>query len=214
MVTINEVCTWGLISLIRHTGIRLHEALKAEESHLSNDFTRKNLLEVLSDKSLTDRYIPVSIEVVNAIKKVSEATKQARKEMGTEKIFVNVLKSKKARSLLQNLARLRLKNFIEKYNIVDQSGDLVSLTFHQFRHTIGTDLLNNGMSMTEVKEYLGHESLHSTRLYAKVQNDRLSKEYRKLGFIGVIEEAVDNIKDEQGGEIKKEPFSTWKTVLW
>lgn len=60
------------------------------------------------------------------------------------------------------------------------------------------------MSMREVMEFLGHNSSHSTRLYAKVQNERFSKTYRKLGFIGVIEESVDDIVDEEKKKITVE----------
>ncbi|MDA6341744.1 tyrosine-type recombinase/integrase, partial [Escherichia coli] len=75
------------------------------------------------------------------------------------------------------------KKFIERFEIRDSNGELAVFTYHNFRHQIGTDLLNNGMSAFEVMQYLGHESMHSTRLYAKVRKDRLTKEYKKLGFI-------------------------------
>ncbi|KXI64414.1 site-specific integrase [Bacillus cereus group sp. BfR-BA-01119] len=205
MKSVNQICTWGLISLIRHTGIRIHEALRIQETHLSRDFGGNQLLEIVSDKTLTDRYLPVSQEVVNVIKRVSEATRKGRGQICTERIFINEQKrSKEFQHLSQVMARQRLASFITTNNIVDPNGILVKLTYHQFRHTIGTDLLNNGMSISEVMEYLGHTSTHSTRLYAKVRNDRLSREYRKLGFIGVIEEKVDNVIDEQGGNINKE----------
>ena len=204
MENVNDICTWGLISLIRHTGIRIHEALKVEEKHLSKDFVGKHLLEVFSDKNLTDRYIPISKEVVKAIKRVSETTKELRKQIGTERIFINIQRNKTISHLSQYVARHRLRSFIEKNNITDSNGAFPKLTYHQFRHTIGTDLLNNGMSMSEVMEYLGHDSPHSTRLYAKVRNDRLTKEYKKLGFIGVIADKVDNIQDGQGETVSKE----------
>lgn len=69
---------------------------------------------------------------------------------------------------------------------------------------MGTDLINNGMSPFEVMQYLGHESMHSTRLYAKVRNDKLTSEYNKLGFIGLIKPTVSLISDKQGNELSKE----------
>ncbi|MEK4503963.1 tyrosine-type recombinase/integrase [Bacillus sp. FSL R12-0069] len=205
MKSVNQVCAWGLISLIRHTGIRIHEALRVQETHLARDFAGKHLLEVVSDKTLTDRYIPVSQEVVNVIKIVSEATREGRNQLSTERVFINEQKGNKGfQHLSQYIARYRLASFINTNKIVNPDESLIKLTYHQFRHTIGTDILNNGMSMSEVMEYLGHDSPHSTRLYAKVRNDRLSKEYRKLGFIGVIENKVDNVTDDQGEKIDKE----------
>ena len=89
METINDICAWGLLTIIRHTGVRVHEALNVQEPHLSLYFLGKPLLEVINDKTQTDRYIPVSKEVVNEINKVSEATREARNQINTEKIFIN-----------------------------------------------------------------------------------------------------------------------------
>jgi len=205
MCSMNDVCIWGLITLIRHTGVRIHEALRVQDSSLKKDFTGKQILEVLSEKNLTERYIPVSQEVVEAIKRVSEATELGRNHLGTQRIFITQLSRNKGLiHLSQYTARDRLASFIKTNQIVDNNGELVKVTYHQFRHTIGTDLLNNGLSMSEVMEYLGHESHHSTRLYAKVQSDRLSKEYRKLGFIGIITDKIDNVTDHQGEKTDEE----------
>lgn len=61
-------------------------------------------------------------------------------------------------------------------------------------------MLNKGMSMFEIQEYLGHESLHSTSLYAKVKDPKIESEYKKLGFIGLI---VKEISEKEIGEGKK-----------
>ena len=53
-------------------------------------------------------------------------------------------------------------------------------------------------------QYLGHDSMHSTRLYARVRNDSLTKEYKKMGFIGVIEPKIENIVDGNGQKLDTE----------
>lgn len=201
-----DALMWGLITIIKGTGMRIHEALSIQEKHIAKDLMGKPILEVLNEKTLTDRYIPISHGIVKAIRFVAKHTKWVQKELGTEFIFVKPVNSKKRKFeyLQQYSAREKLKDFCIKYNIIDPSGIPYHLNFHQFRHTIGTDLLNNGMSMREVMEFLGHESAHSTRLYAKIQNDRFSKAYRKLGFIGVVEESLNNIIDEEKKKLTEE----------
>ena len=44
---------------------------------------------------------------------------------------------------------------------------------HQFRHGLATELLRQGASLGEIGELLGHRSLETTKIYAKVDLDAL-----------------------------------------
>lgn len=172
---------------------------------MNRDFMNKHLLEIVSSKNKTERFIPVNRDVAVAISCLCSATEELRSELKTDKLFYYFQPINKKYTLIsQYEARRYLKKFIERFNIRDSNGNLAVLTYHHFRHQIGTDLLNNGMSPFEVKEYLGHESMHSTRLYAKVRDDRLTKEYKKLGFIGVIEKSTEEIVDNDGNKLDSE----------
>ncbi|CAM5197608.1 hypothetical protein UACE39S_06122 [Ureibacillus acetophenoni] len=46
--------------------------------------------------------------------------------------------------------------------------------------------------------------MHSTRLYAKVRNDKLTAEYKKLGFIGLIKESIQDLKDSTGENLNQQ----------
>lgn len=50
---------------------------------------------------------------------------------------------------------------------------------HRFRRTIATDLLSRGMPLEQVKEFLGHEKLDTTLLYAIVKEQNVQASYRK-----------------------------------
>jgi site-specific recombinase XerD len=39
---------------------------------------------------------------------------------------------------------------------------------HQFRHTLATEMLRHGASLTEIGELLRHRNVQTTTLYAKV----------------------------------------------
>ena len=52
----------------------------------------------------------------------------------------------------------------------DQAGQPVTVTGHQFRHTLGTRLINSGVPQHVVQKLLGHASPHMTGHYAKVHD--------------------------------------------
>ncbi|WHP40543.1 hypothetical protein QIX46_18645 [Lysinibacillus boronitolerans] len=77
----SDILIWGLVTIIKGTGMRIHEALAIQEQHIAKDLMGKPILEVLSEKTLTDRYIPISHDIVKAIRFVSKNTEWVRKSL-------------------------------------------------------------------------------------------------------------------------------------
>ena len=50
---------------------------------------------------------------------------------------------------------------------------------HRFRRTIATDLLNKGMRIEEVKEFLGHEKIDTTLLYCTISQESVKSSHKK-----------------------------------
>lgn len=50
---------------------------------------------------------------------------------------------------------------------------------HRFRRTIATDLMNRGMPIEQVKEFLGHEKLDTTMIYCTVKAENVQASHRK-----------------------------------
>jgi site-specific recombinase XerD len=44
---------------------------------------------------------------------------------------------------------------------------------HTLRHSIATHLLQSGMKLERIKEFLGHSHLDSTQIYTHLANDEL-----------------------------------------
>lgn len=59
-----------------------------------------------------------------------------------------------------------------------------NLTFHMSRHTFATTVtLNNGVPIETVSKLLGHTKIATTQIYARVLEDKISKDMDKLGKI-------------------------------
>lgn len=69
-------------------------------------------------------------------------------------------------------------NQIPLSNIGAESGDIYKITLHQFRHTVATEMIDAGVDIYAVKNYLGHSSVAMTEKYIKVYQQRLKKEFK------------------------------------
>lgn len=66
----------------------------------------------------------------------------------------------------------------------------VHISPHRLRHTFGTQLLNVGCPVTSIQKLLGHESLNTTMVYARLFDQTVMLDYFK---------AVDTIETQPGG---------------
>jgi len=69
-----------------------------------------------------------------------------------------------------------------------------TLTFHLARHTFATTItLANGVPIESVSEMLGHKSIRTTQIYAKVIDQKVSEDMSKLETF--LSKKVDNVNN-------------------
>ncbi|MED1919764.1 site-specific integrase, partial [Bacillus thuringiensis] len=187
---LKDVLICCLIEILMYTGVRLSEALNLQV-HCVKSLLGKKVLHIVSSKNLTERYIAIPKQVEKAIETLKIETKSLRESMATDHLFVFYSYITKENEYVQTKhIRSWIRNFVSRYDIKDNNGSLYALHTHQFRHTLATDMLNTGLSLLEIKEYLGHKDIKSTLRYAKVLKSRLNKVIKDIGFIGLI---TDNL---------------------
>jgi site-specific recombinase XerD len=82
-------------------------------------------------------------------------------------------------SLLPKLSNQRLNSYLKE--ISDICGFNKELTFHCARHTFATTVtLTNGVPIETVGKMLGHRSLRTTQIYAKILDNKVSNDMRQL----------------------------------
>lgn len=73
------------------------------------------------------------------------------------------------------------------YHIVDEHGTLFHFRSHAFRHTKAVELINNGMSLIQVQQWMAHASPEMTLIYAKILDDTMRKAWEKTVQLGVVQ---------------------------
>lgn len=169
-----------LISIYLEVGARGLEVLRLpyECIHKDSDgwyLTRNNL------KYRNEHVVPISNELAAVIieqQKHVDALKKCHGNLTVENDYL-FLHFNQVRKLLTGYSlrniNTQLHNFCEKYEIKTESGLIVHISSHQFRHTVGTNLINNGVSQHYVAKFLGHASPSMTAVYARIHDSTLRK---------------------------------------
>lgn len=73
----------------------------------------------------------------------------------------------------------KLNSYLKE--VADLCGILKHLTFHLARHTFATTVtLTNGVPIESVSKMLGHSTIKTTQIYAKVVEEKLSADMASL----------------------------------
>ena len=81
--------------------------------------------------------------------------------------------------LLPKMSNQKLNSYLKELN--DICGIKKDLTFHCARHTFATTVtLTNGVPIETVSKMLGHKSIRTTQIYAKIIDDKISRDMRVL----------------------------------
>jgi integrase/recombinase XerD len=169
-----------LVVVLLETGRRISEVCMLPFDCMEQDPDGDYLLKVQETKLKKSYYIPISQVCVNAIKKQQALVKEGRYVNQTF-LFPNKLQVRTPHMASRNINK-RLNQLARDCHITDEQGTLWHFHAHQFRHTVGTRMINAGVSQMIVQKYLGHESPEMTARYAYIYHATMKKafhEYQK-----------------------------------
>jgi integrase/recombinase XerC len=153
-----------LIIIFYATGMRLSELINLREKQVD---VSKSQIKVLG-KGNKERIIPVSPELIGAIKEYQQLKK---KEF--EQTDDMLLVTEKGKRLYPKYAYLLVNQVLAQASTLDKKSP------HVLRHTFATHLMNNGADLNAVKELLGHSSLASTQVYTHNTIEKLKDIHKK-----------------------------------
>lgn len=131
------------------------EALNTRDVHY-----RERLLYVRAGKGAKRRVVPMPVAVSSALERYyleERCAKRCKRAADQEAFFLNRVGSRMRGDQFNRL----LKRLLARTTVPPDT------TLHHLRHSIATHLLQGGMGMEWVRDFLGHTWLETTQVYAK-----------------------------------------------
>ena len=161
-----EVCEnnpWGMrdriiIAIYYGCGVRCTEGTRLELRDI--DFS-SGLLHVRKGKNYRERYVPISEGVK---KELLNWIDDGQKWFAGEKTNILIPNSRGKVTDSGSLNK-RLKLLCDKSDINK------NITLHCLRHSIATHLLESGMELEKIAQFLGHVGLEATQVYTRIINN-------------------------------------------
>jgi len=148
--------TW--FYLFAHAGLRLSEALNLRLADCDLNGRR---LRVQSGKGDRDRVIPMSDQLVTVIQNYLVV----REPASTDHLLIYKGAAVKGHLLPDRLQAL------------GRGAGIEPMTPHRLRHTIATFLINQGMPITSLQKFLGHQDINKTLIYARVYDETVRNQF-------------------------------------
>jgi len=151
------------------TGLRIAELVALNRDQFLNIKNKKEFELSIIGKGGYPRTVYFSERALLWLKKYLETRNDKEKAL-----FINYGGRK---SIESRLTARSIERIVKKYAIL--AGVPVFTTPHTLRHSYATDLLNQGVDLRTIQEFLGHRSILTTQIYTHVTNKRLRDIHRQ-----------------------------------
>jgi integrase/recombinase XerD len=175
------------VLILQECGMRISELLQLSTDCLTQDARGVHYLRYMQGKVKRENTIPISLEITRIIQEQQAEGRNRNKP--SPWLFPN----ERGGVIKQATFAHRINRLAYDHDIRDASGKLFRFQAHQFRHTVGTRMINLGVPHHIIQRYLGHKGPEMTSRYAHIHDvtmqDKLS-EYLKGTLIDVTGKAI------------------------
>jgi len=151
----------AILSIYYGCGLRRSEGINLDVSDI---LLKEKRVYVRKGKNYKERYVPMTEAVKEDLENyiyVAREKIRSFKNTKPEALFLSM----QVKRLCGNALIKRVQKLAESAGIQKEIG------LHTLRHSIATHLLQSGMTLEEVKQFLGHSSLESTQIYTHLANE-------------------------------------------
>jgi len=160
----------AILESLFSTGLRIAELTTLNKEQFANIKDKKDLELGIIGKGGYPRTVYFSERALSWVKKYL-ATRQDKEKA----LFINYKAQKGAD---RRLTPRSIERLVKKYDI--SAGVPIFTTPHTLRHSMATDLLEQGVDLRTIQEFLGHRSITSTQIYTHVTNKHLRDVHRQF----------------------------------
>ncbi len=155
------------------TGLRVAELASLNREQIKIRDKTEELEIAISGKGGKVRSIYFSKRAIKALR----AYLEQRNDMD-EALFINFSSGGVKGRDSRRLTVKSIENVVKKHVLI--AGLPTMATPHTIRHTFATDLLNQGVDLRTVQEFLGHRNIITTQIYTHVTNKQLKDIHKKV----------------------------------
>jgi len=148
----------AMLAVYYGCGLRLSEGAALT---LSDIITDKKLLYVRKGKGYKQRYVPIAGRNYREIQLYIEEGRPQLMQGPTDRLFIG---AGSGRPLHTQSLYIRIKRLVSVAGLTKRIGT------HTLRHSIATHLLQSGMKLERISEFLGHSCVDSTQVYTHLVN--------------------------------------------
>jgi site-specific recombinase XerD len=176
---------WRLLfPLLIQTGLRINDALHLPQDCVVYDQQQAPYLRYRNRKMKREALVPISVEMAIMI---TEQARWARHEYSPRAVlFPRLTRNRHGlHAAAASVAHTALKTWITECPILDESGSPARVSPHQFRHTLGTRLINNDVPQEVVRKILDHTSTEMTAHYARLHDSTVRRHWERARKIDI-----------------------------
>lgn len=160
----------AILETLFSTGMRIAELVNLNREQIKIKPNTKNIEISIIGKGNHIRTVYFSESAVNSLREYLKTRKDKNKAL-----FINYNGPKK--QFNKRLSARSIENIVKKYAIT--SGCPATTTPHVLRHSFATDLLNKGVDIRIVQEFLGHRNIATTQIYTHITSKKLRDIHQK-----------------------------------
>jgi site-specific recombinase XerD len=152
----------AMLAVYYGCGLRLNEGANLELKDILPD---RKILHVRKGKHYRERLVPIADKNFHELTLyIDYGRPQLLQKVKTESLFIGV---NKGVPLDKQSLYVRIKVLVKKAKIKKKVGT------HTLRHSIATHLLQSGMKLERIQQFLGHGDPDSTQIYTHLANEPL-----------------------------------------
>lgn len=162
----------AILETLFSTGLRVAELVALDKKYLTGSSLKKDFEISIIGKGSYPRTVYFSERALGLVKKYLNERGNDREPA----LFIRRGESNKNNP--RRLTTRTIEMIVQKYAKI--SGIPFLASPHTLRHSFATDLLNQGVDLRTVQEFLGHKNISTTQIYTHVTNKRLREIHKKF----------------------------------